>query len=101
MGGHHLKVLCEDQTGIVYLDMSYDRVWLHCKPKTELTLSVLKHYLNVFAQVRHELKNKGITEVYSFYDSDQIRRWNYFMGFKETNEILNETWPIMKMEIKS
>lgn len=101
MGEHHLKVLCEDQTGIVYLDMSYDRVWLHCKPKVALTLSVLKHYLDVFAEVQYELKNKGITEVYSFYDSDRIRRWNYFMGFKETNEILNGTWPIMKMEIKS
>lgn len=97
-----MEILYEEP-GNGYTGLSWEptlQKWiLHfvCK---EWSLSTYKRYKKVAKQIKHRLKQRGITEVYGLSETEKEIKFNRLLGAVPTGEIVRTTDGTLKYLLK-
>lgn len=76
----HHKVF-EDETIAVFIDEHLGLLWLNAELKKPVSVSTVRHWLDVSDSIDDCLKQKGISRLFSVVSDSGRKRFSELMGF--------------------
>jgi hypothetical protein len=99
LGIPNLNVVYEDETGAVLIhdiEGKGELLVVHAEVLPTTNREILGHYLEVMDMLFEQLKERGITEVEAWINSDEEMRYAQFFGFDEfLGELMVHDQPCM------
>lgn len=82
-----MKILYKDHSGWVGLSEMDGYPIIHTEI-TQWSVSAYKRYLLIFGKILNQLKESGISRVYSFARSEKTKKFNELFGFSYTGKTI-------------
>lgn len=102
----NLNLLVEDEVGIAVCHQWEGKNVIHSEIyEADFTLEKLKEAKKRSDAIDNAFRSKGVTELFTWGENEQHRRYNLFLGYKPTGRIMNYTfvdkdYPFDVMEYK-
>lgn len=89
----------EDETGKLYVVVMGGKVFIDAELNKPSKLSHIKNYLRVLAELEHNLRNKGVQEVFAIVSSRERYRFAQYLGFETAHYVINDKYEVVRKEL--
>jgi hypothetical protein len=86
----------KDDTGELFVVVADGQVFIDAELIEPSKVSHIKRYLAVLAELEHNLRNKGVTEIFAVVSSKERYRFAQYLGFTTTNQVINDKYEVVR-----
>ena len=86
----------KDDTGALFVVAVDGQIFIDAELVNPHKVSHIKQYLRVLAELEHNLRNKGVSEIFAVVSSKERYRFAQYLGFTTTNQVINDKYEVVR-----